>query len=125
MRRLAAIVAAVLGFLPTGCQEQVYACQSDANCIWLGIQGLCLPVGPASYCAFPEQMCNPGQFWAPDHTTGCCPSGWRWDVSAPMLIEFDCVNQSLVRSHLADGGTSSDLTTAAPADLGPMDMTPG
>jgi hypothetical protein len=117
MRRPLLPLLAALWLSLSACEEQVYVCQSDANCVLLGVQGLCLPTGPASYCAFPEQQCLPGQFWSPNQTSGCCPSALRWHSSAPMLIENDCVNPATLQAHLgADGGAHPDMMSMPPRD---------
>lgn len=77
----------LLGLLLAACDEEVYPCHGDANCVIQGAQGACLPAGAGtSYCAFPE---------------GKCPSGYKWHTSAPAAIENSCV----VLPASADGGT--------------------
>lgn len=90
----AAVAVLLLGLC--GCEEQVYVCESDASCVWLGVQGLCLSAGFSSYCAFPASKCLPGQVV---NNGGCCQSGWRWHQSAPMLIDEQCVDPAQVAAH--------------------------
>jgi hypothetical protein len=81
---LRALVLALL--CAGGCEttDHVYACTSDANCTVMGVQGRCLAGGAGrSYCAFGDSK---------------CPSGYRWDDSAPKVIDQQCV-------LLGDGGT--------------------
>ena len=70
-----------------GCDELVYQCHDDANCVVLGAQGRCLSAGSASYCAFPyEEVATPS---SPNPIF--CPSGYRWDTSAPEELQGSCV----------------------------------
>ncbi len=77
MRRLG--VGVVLLWL-AGCQDPPYACHDDASCVNLGSQGTCVPAGTASFCAFPDSI---------------CPSGLRWDPSAPSSLAKNCVGREL------------------------------
>jgi hypothetical protein len=81
-----------------GCNEQVYPCHSASNCVVLGAQGRCLSAGSASYCAFPAQ-----EFSVSGMPVNC-PSGWRWDTSAPEEIQGSCV----VFPATDDGGAHPD-----------------
>lgn len=91
MRAVAALLLALAA--AAGCDEFVYPCHTDANCVVLGAQGRCLPAGSASYCAFPyQQVASAG---SPNPIF--CPSGFRWDTSAPEEIQGSCV-------VLPDGG---------------------
>ena len=75
--------------LLAGCDELVYPCSSDRNCVIQGVQGACLNAGAgASYCAFSD---------------GKCPSGFRWDTSAPGVIDGNCVAGIIPLTH-PDGG---------------------
>jgi hypothetical protein len=79
MRSGRVLFCACLYILGTGCYTEpalIYPCHSDANCVQLGAQGLCLSAGSASYCAFPDTR---------------CPGGYRWDVTAPPVISDNCV----------------------------------
>jgi hypothetical protein len=72
-----------------GCDEFVYPCHSDANCVVLGAQGRCISAGSAAYCAFPyQELSNPSN---PSAAPLYCPSGLRWDTSAPEEIQGSCV----------------------------------
>jgi hypothetical protein len=86
MRRAFGLVLALVLMASGGCDEQVYACHSDANCVVLGAQGRCLSAGTASYCAFPYQELSTN-----GTTPLYCPSGYRWDTSAPEEIQGSCV----------------------------------
>jgi hypothetical protein len=69
-----------------GCdtRDHVYACHDDTNCVVDGVQGRCFAAGAGrSYCAFGDSK---------------CPSGYRWDDSAPKVIDMQCV-------LVGDGGT--------------------
>jgi hypothetical protein len=81
------LAAPLLVFFMGGCDELVYPCHSNQNCVIEGVQGACVPAGAGtSYCAFGD---------------GKCPSGYRWDTSAPSAIDNNCVNFIDMR---ADGG---------------------
>jgi hypothetical protein len=65
--------------LLAGCYttDHVYPCHSDVNCKVQGVQGLCIAAGAGqSFCAFGDSK---------------CPSGYRWDDSAPRVIDQQCV----------------------------------
>lgn len=88
MWRTLCLAAALLlsGLVLPSCHydELVYPCHNDANCVTLGVQGVCTSAGAgSSYCAFRD---------------GKCASGLRWDKSAPLAIDDNCV-------AFADGGT--------------------
>lgn len=95
MRIAVGVTFAALVFA-AGCDEQVYPCHSDASCAVLGAQGRCLSAGTASYCAFPYQQVSTN-----GSTPIFCPSGFRWDTSAPEEIRGSCVVYS---PSLGDGG---------------------
>jgi hypothetical protein len=94
MRRLMTVIAILVA--GAGCDEFVYPCHSDANCVVLGAQGKCLSAGSASYCAFPYQQVAT----SPNQTPIFCPSSYRWDTSAPEELQGSCV---VLQS--TDGGT--------------------
>ncbi len=74
--------------LLAACDTPVYPCHDDANCVTHGSQGRCEPAGAgASYCAFPDSI---------------CPTGLRWDPSAPSSLAKDCVGTPV------DGGADLD-----------------
>ncbi len=95
MRKWLAAIAIVVG--APGCDEFVYPCHSDANCVVLGAQGKCLSAGSASYCAFPYQQVATSS----NQTPIFCPSSYRWDTSAPEELQGSCV----VLQGTTDGGT--------------------
>ena len=79
---LATSLVGALALLSAGCDEQVYPCHADANCVVFGAQGRCLSAGTASYCAFPYQEVS-----VKGSPSIYCPSGYRWDSSAPEEIQ--------------------------------------
>ena len=100
MRRLflRVLLSTALGALlfSSGCDELAYRCHGDANCVVQGVQGRCVSAGSASYCAFPyQQLASAAN---PSAAPAFCPTGLRWDTSAPEEIQGSCV-------VLLDGGT--------------------
>ncbi len=92
--RLLRQAAFVLLFIPlglaSGCSELVYPCHADSNCVIQGVQGVCLPAGAGeSYCAFSD---------------GKCTSGYRWDTSAPSVIDGNCVAGTVPVPRPAEAG---------------------
>ena len=81
-----ALLVGIAALALCACDEQVYPCHSDANCVVLGAEGRCLSAGTASYCAFPYQQIATGSA-----TPLFCPSGFRWDTSAPEELQGSCV----------------------------------
>lgn len=92
MRKLALLASLIIaGFLATSCYVEpalIYPCHTNANCVQLGVQGLCLAAGSASYCAFPD-------------TDIRCRGGYRWDDTAPPVISGSCVQPP----SASDGGS--------------------
>ncbi|HZS39300.1 MAG TPA: hypothetical protein VFF06_20855 [Polyangia bacterium] len=73
--------ALVIGFALAiaGCStgDHVYICRDDQSCVIDGVQGICVAGGAGrAYCAFADSK---------------CPSGYRWDDSAPPVIDGQCV----------------------------------
>jgi hypothetical protein len=72
-------LAFALLLLAAGCQtgDHVYLCTDDKSCVIDGVQGRCVAGGAGrAYCAFADSK---------------CPSGYRWDDSAPPVIDQQCV----------------------------------